>query len=130
MNNKKIKRIKFVLFFQFFWAMLMSIFVWSLYDMHTAVSSFMGGMVAFIPALLFVIIFFRQNSARAAKQIVRCFYIGEFIKIASSVCLFALVFMFYKVTPLAFFLTYIAVVMMHWLAPLIVDSKQHRPESD
>jgi len=97
---------------------------------QNAISALLGGLVAFIPTVLFAKKMFQYHGARAARQIVKSFYIGEFLKITLSVVLFTLVFKLYEVTPLTFFLTYIAVVMTYWLAPLIIDHKQKRPESD
>ncbi|WP_131781950.1 F0F1 ATP synthase subunit I [Legionella gresilensis] len=97
---------------------------------QAAFSAFLGGLVAFLPSVIFARKLFKYQGARAARQIVRSFYLGEFLKIISSIVLFTLVFIFFEVTPLAFFLTYIVVVMTHWFAPLLVDSKQNRPESD
>ena len=93
-------------------------------DRQVAISALLGGLTAFVPTALFAKKFFKHQGARAAKQIVRSFYIGEFLKIISSALLFALIFMFYTVIPAAFFLTYIAVVMTYWFAPLIIDNTQ------
>ena len=88
-----------------------------------ALSALLGGLIAFIPSVLFVKKFFQHQGARAAKQIVKSFYVGEFLKIVLSMLLFMLVFIIYKVSPLAFFLTYVAVIVTHWFAPLIIDNK-------
>lgn len=95
-----------------------------------ALSAILGGLVAVIPSILFARKLFRYQGARAARQIVKSFYIGEALKILSSVILFTLVFVLFKVAPLAFFFTYIMVLMNHWFAPLIFANKQNRPESD
>lgn len=100
------------------------------YGKNSAVSAILGGLVAILPSLLFVRKLFRHSGARAARDIVKGFYVGEAIKIASSIALFAMVFSFYKVEPVVFFVTYIAVVMTHWFSPLIIDNRQNRPESD
>jgi len=101
-----------------------------MYGKREAFSAFAGGMVAFLPALIFARNVFRYQGARSAKQIARSLYVGEGLKIIFSVVLFTLVFVFYKVAPLTFFLTYIAVVLSHWFAPLIIANKQNRLESD
>jgi len=95
-----------------------------------ALSAILGGIVAIVPSLLFALKLFRHSGARAAREIVRGFYIGEALKIASSIALFTIVFIYYKVEPLIFFVTYIAVVMTHWFSPLIIDNQRKRPESD
>lgn len=93
-------------------------------------SAILGGLVSAIPNAVFAIKLFQYQGARAAKQIVNSFYIGEVLKIILSIVLFALVFIFFKIVPLVFFATYIVVQMMVWFAPLIFDNKQNRPESD
>ncbi len=89
-----------------------------------AVSALLGGLVAYLPILLFTKKMFAVYGARAARQIVKNFYTGEFLKITSSALLFTVVFIMYPIKPLAFFLTYIAVVLSHWMAPVIIDSPQ------
>jgi ATP synthase protein I len=94
------------------------------------ISAMLGGLVAIVPSALFAIKMFRYQGARAARQIVKSFYMGEALKILSTAFLFGLVFILYKVAPLAFFFTYIVVLMTYWFAPLIFANKQNRPESD
>lgn len=120
-NNRKMQGVKRLLLVQLTLSVLIAVTVFAVLGLHQAISCFTGGMVAFLPSVLFARKFFRQHGARAAKQIVKNFYVGEFLKILSSIVLFSLVFLLYKVAPLAFFLSYIAVVMTHWFAPLIID---------
>nr|WP_019215647.1 ATP synthase subunit I [Legionella tunisiensis] len=70
---------------------------------NEAISAILGGLVAVIPSALFAKKLFHHQGARAARQIVKSFYIGEALKILSSVILFTLVFVLFKVAPLAFF---------------------------
>lgn len=86
-----------------------------------AISAALGGLVAFLPMLLFAKKLFAYQGAQAAKKIVRNFYLGEAFKIIVSVVLFTLVFIYYPVKPLSFFLSYITIVMSHWLAPLVMN---------
>lgn len=90
----------------------------------------LGGLVAILPSALFAKKLFRYQGARAASQIVKSFYFGEALKLLSTAILFTLVFIVYKVAALAFFLTYILVLMTYWFAPLIFANKQNRPKSD
>jgi ATP synthase protein I len=129
-NNKSLQGVRRLLALQLTLSVLISAAVLVAYGVDSAISALLGGLVAFIPSALFAKKFFRRQGARAARQIVKNFYIGEFLKIISSILLFTLVFVVYEVVPLAFFLTYIAVVMTHWFAPLILDNKQNGPESD
>ena len=97
---------------------------------RSGISALFGGLVSAVPNALFAMKLFQHQGARAAKQIVNSFYIGEALKIVVSIILFALVFIFFRIVPLVFFATYIVVQMMVWFAPLIFDNKQNRPESD
>lgn len=119
-NVKRLLTIQLVL------CILVSLSVWLLLGRHQAVSVLLGGIVAWLPSAIFAKKFFHYQGASAAKKIVKSFYIGEFLKIISSVILFTLVFLLYEVNPLAFFLTYILVVFTHWFSPLIIDYKHNR----
>lgn len=70
---------------------------------EAGMSAFLGGIIALVPSLLFAKLLFRYRGARAARQIVKNFYLGEFVKLTSSILLFVLVFSTYKVQPMAFF---------------------------
>lgn len=100
------------------------------FGFNAAVSSILGGLVCFIPNAYFAYKFFKYQGARAAKQIVNGFYKGEALKIIISMCLFTVVFILYRITPLAFFGSYIAVQMTYWVSPWVIVYKQNRLESD
>lgn len=115
---------------QLFTTALISLVFSLVVSKNHGISALLGGLVAIVPSALFAKSMFRYQGARAARQIVKGFYIGEALKILSTAVLFTLVFVLYKVAPLAFFFTYIVVLMTHWFAPLIFANKQNRPESD
>ena len=100
------------------------------YNANAAISVILGGMVGIIPNALFAVKLFKYQGARAARQIVNSFYKGEALKIVLSIFLFALVFISYKITPLAFFVSYVLVLMTHWFAPWIIVNNENRPKSD
>ncbi|WP_298624170.1 F0F1 ATP synthase subunit I [uncultured Legionella sp.] len=100
------------------------------FNINAASSALLGGLVCIIPNAYFASKLFKHQGARAAKQIVSSFYKGEAAKIILSICLFTAVFILFKITPLAFFTSYILVLMTHWFAPWIIVNKQNRPESD
>lgn len=101
-----------------------------IFGANAAGSALLGGMVCIIPNAYFARKLFKYQGARSAKQIVNGFYKGEAIKMILSIALFTAVFVYVKITPLAFFASYIMVLMTHWFAPLIIVNKQNRPESD
>lgn len=100
------------------------------YGANAAVSALLGSLVCIIPNAYFASRLFKYQGARSAKRIVNSFYKGEALKIVISIFLFTAVFMSFKVTPLAFFVSYIMILMTYWFAPWIIVNKQNRPESD
>lgn len=100
------------------------------YGTNAASSALLGGIVCIIPNAYFASKLFKYQGARSAKLIVNSFYKGEALKIVISIFLFTAVFLLFKITPLAFFVSYIMIQTTHWFAPLIIVNKQNRPESD
>lgn len=100
------------------------------YDIKASASALLGGLVYIIPSAYFAFKLFKYQGARAARQIVNSFYKGEAAKIFLSMLLFTLVFALCRVNPLAFFTSYILLLMTHWISPWIIVNKQNRPESD
>ncbi|MFI4963327.1 MAG: ATP synthase subunit I [Legionellales bacterium] len=109
--------------------LLAGFFAWA-YNSNAAKSALLGGMVCIIPNAYFALKLFKHQGARAAKQIVNSFYKAEALKIILSIFLFTAVFVLCRITPLAFFVSYIVVQTTHWLAPWIIVTKQNGPESD
>jgi len=95
-----------------------------------AYSALLGGLAFVIPNVLFASKLFQYQGARSARQIVSSFYKGEALKLVLSALIFTAVFVLCRITPLAFFSSYIIVLMTHWFAPWIIVNKQNRPESD
>ena len=93
---------------------------------NEASSAFLGGLVAVLPALVFAKLLFRHRGARLAKKIATDFYLGEGVKIALAIVLFALVFRFYKVSPFVFFITYGGIAMSFGFLLLIFGQEPQK----
>jgi ATP synthase protein I len=102
--------------------MMLTLLMLAFSSSSLALSALLGGLVAWIPSLVFARKLFRYKGARAAKDIVRSFYSGEVLKLTITFLLFLIVFTLFKIRPLPFFLTYIMVIMMHWFSPLIIKN--------
>lgn len=89
----------------------------------SAQSVLLGGFVSVLPNVCFSRLLFRQQSARAARQIVKSFYRAEALKLTLSALLFMLVFSCFAITPIAFFVAYMASQSMVWIAPWIPTFK-------
>ena len=125
MNNRLYKQgiIRFWLL-QLSLVLLLAAFCVVKFNAKSAYSALLGGLVGIIPSALFAAKLFKYQGARAARQIVNSFYKGEALKIILSIFLFTLVFVFCKITPLAFFASYVLVLMTHWFAPWIIVNKR------
>jgi ATP synthase protein I len=95
-----------------------------MYSTNAAISAILGGFVCIIPNAYFARNVFKHQGARAAKQIVNSFFKGEALKLITSMLLFTAVFVLYRVNPIAFFVSYIMVLMTHWITPWIIVNKQ------
>lgn len=130
--NKKLKKHRLIKFWLFQLGVLVVFAALNavVFSLNAATSALLGGLVCLIPNVYFALKVFKYQGAQAARQIVSSFYKGEALKIIVSIILFAAVFNFCKIIPLAFFVSYILVLMTHWFAPWIIINKQNRPESD
>jgi ATP synthase protein I len=78
-----------------------------LFSVSKGISFALGAGISLFPTLLFGRIFFKSRDAGAAKKIVGAFYIGEAIKILTTIVLFILVFQWRGLEPLPLFLGFI-----------------------
>jgi len=82
-------------------------------------TAFAGAMIGLIPNIAFAAIAFRHGGARAAPQVVNNFYAGEAAKMALTLILFVLAFVFLNGPWFPLFAVFIAITLTHWLAPIL-----------
>ncbi len=88
-----------------------------------AQSALLGGGVHILPSWVFAQKMFRYAGAQQAQQIVKSFYLGEALKLLLTLLLFALVFIYIKIDPLAFFITFVVIQAVFWLAPVLMKTR-------
>lgn len=94
-----------------------------------AYSAMLGGFICLIPNAYFAYRTFKFQGARAAKHIIRSFYMGEAVKLGLTAGLFTLVFVGVKpLAPLGLFVGFVGVQMIGWLVPLLVDGKRTKKQ--
>ena len=104
-------------------SVVFSIFALS-FGLTAAYSVLLGGLICLLPNCYFAYRAFKFQGARAAREIVRSFYVGEAGKLMLTAILFAIVFSSVKpINPLALFLGFGAVQLIHWLVPFMQSSK-------
>lgn len=78
-------------------------------------SLWLGSTVYIIPTSCFAAKFLVDGGASAARKIVKNFYKAEVTKLLLSAVLFALVFRFVPIQPVAFFIGFIACQTVFWV---------------
>lgn len=78
----------------------------------------MGGIVAFLPNLYFILWVFRANGQNA-KKIVNSFYAGESGKLILTALLFFLVFQLPDIEFLPLLTGYVAALSVFWFALIL-----------
>ena len=85
-----------------------------------AYSVLLGGLICLVPNCYFAYRAFKFRGARAARDIVRSFYVGEAGKLMLTAILFAIVFSSVKpLNALALFLGFGAIQLVNWLVPIL-----------
>jgi ATP synthase protein I len=92
----------------------------AVYGANAAVSAFLGGAIGFLGSLAYA----RRIAAPQTsdpKVLLRAHFVGEVQKLALTVILFAAVLILYKgVATLPMLLTFIATLVVYWVALLMV----------
>lgn len=83
-------------------------------------SAFLGGLAIVIPSGFFAFWLFRVTSARAARKIVKAFYVGEIAKILLSAILAAIFVNSLHVELVPFGIGFVAALVGFWIAPALV----------
>lgn len=100
-----------IVFRQIWWVILfvvcMGIILFIGFRLQAGISFILGAFISIIPSVLFARQFFKTMGICVAKKIVTAFYIGEVIKILTTVVLFILVFQWQELEPLVLFLGFI-----------------------
>lgn len=87
---------------------------------HAASSAAFGGLTCLLPQTYFAVKLFKFQGARAARQIVNAFYAGEAMKLILAMIMFAIAFAWFQVAPLPYFIGFISVQSVIWLAPWLI----------
>ena len=83
---------------------------------HAALSALIGGGIATVASLAMAGLVFGGRTAGSAQRALQAFYVGEAVKVALVIGLFVLVLKSVSVQPLALLTTFIATVLVYWIA--------------
>lgn len=101
-------------------AILLAIGAFLLWNWDTAWSVATGAGVCVFANFVYAKLVFAQAGAKAAKKVLRAFYLGEVLKIVITACLFSLIIFYTKTVMLALLLGYILTQLVFWFALLFV----------
>ncbi|WP_426359214.1 ATP synthase subunit I [Pseudocolwellia sp. HL-MZ19] len=93
--------------------------IYIIWDMNSAKSALIGGLIGIIPNIIFALKAFRYAGARSAKKVVESFFSGVKIKMVLTAILFSLTFKFIVIQPLPLFGMFCLVMVMPLLQPII-----------
>ena len=94
------------------------VLAWALAGREQGVSALLGGLIGFLPNLVFAFLFGRKDPGKTAHQVVRAFYIGETLKLALTGLLFVIAFHLPGVSALPLFIAFAAVMAVFWFSLL------------
>ena len=113
------KLVKRVLQLQMLTIMLVAGIAWAAGGSQSAISALLGGLVGFLPNLVFAYLFGRRDPGRSANQVVKAFYLGEAVKLALTALLFGIVFHVPGISGLPVFIAFAAVMAVFWFSLLL-----------
>jgi ATP synthase protein I len=89
------------------------------FGIKSAYSALLGGSICTFTSWCFAQKMFKFQGAQQSQRIVKSFYRAEGMKMVLTFLLFSLVFLFIPVSAPVFFVSYIMVQALFWVAPQI-----------
>ena len=108
-------------------ALVIAIVLGAVVDVEQAYSALVGAMIGVVPNYYFAVRLMRRRSSAAAEQTLRNIYVGEFFKVAFASALFVIAIMLLDVNFLVVVLTYVAMVVVNWIAFLVLNLSESAP---
>ena len=87
------------------------IVIWVFLGWGKAYPFLVGGLCAWLPALLYALLVFTKKSTRHTKRFIAIFYVGEFIKLMLSAILVVIAVVKFELNTLYVLLGFIATLM-------------------
>ena len=104
--------------------MILAIIFYVFMDIKTAYSALLGGLICTFTSWCFAHKMFKFHGAQQSNRIVKSFYAAEGTKWILTFLLFSMVFVFIPVSGAVFFVSYIMVQALFWLAPMVILARQ------
>ncbi|PKH03088.1 hypothetical protein CXF72_08350 [Psychromonas sp. MB-3u-54] len=108
-----LKLVGFQLLLVLFIALILTVFS----STKSGYSGLAGGMTFILPNLIFVLMTFAHAGASKTQLVLRGFYGGEAVKLFLVVILLSLFLKYGSLSLLAFYISFVLLVISQWLAP-------------
>jgi len=108
-----LKLVGFQLLLVLFIALILTVFS----STKSGYSGLAGGMTFMLPNLIFVLMTFAHAGASKTTLVLRGFYGGEAVKLFLVVILLSLFLKYGSLSLLAFYISFVLLVISQWLAP-------------
>lgn len=126
-SERRLRVIRLLLLWQLAMASVAGVLVGVGFGWWPGRSALIGGLIAWLPNCWFAWRAFRYRGARAARRIVRSFYVGQAGKMLMTAGLFALAFIHLDpLWPLALFAGFAAVQAVSWIVPIVVSRSERQ----
>ncbi len=106
--------------------LMLAIIFYVLVDIKTAYSALLGGSICAFTSWCFAHKMFKFQGAQQSHRIVKSFYAAESLKWILTFLLFSTVFIFIPLSAPVFFVSYIMVQALFWLAPQVIFTGNSR----
>ena len=111
--------VKKVLQLQMLTILIVFALAWTFSGKQQGMSALFGGLIGFLPNIVFAFLFGRKDPGKTANQVVRAFYFGETLKLALTALLFIIVFQLPGISALPLFIAFAAVMAVFWFSLLL-----------
>ena len=111
--------VRWVLMAQFYASLLTAALVWVFWGSAVGGSVLVGGLIAWVPNVVFSLRFGFRDDRQTAKQVARRLYQGEFLKLLFTAGLFAAAFNVPGLEFLPLMGGYVWVLTIFWFALLV-----------
>jgi len=112
-----LKLVGFQLLLVLFIALVLTVF----FSTKSGYSGLAGGMTFMLPNMIFVLMTFAHAGASKTRLVLRGFYGGEAVKLFLVVILLSLFLKYGSLSLLAFYISFLVLVLSQWLAPLFFN---------
>lgn len=119
-DNKKVKKLTInIILVQFATAIIVASGFGVLKSFTAFYSSLIGGAMVVLPSCLFAVLTFTLMGRDRAHSFVYSIYLGESVKILTTIMLLYIVMRYLPVDELTVLITFIITLVSYWLVPIL-----------